>query len=292
MNKLILIVMAICLNVQICKAYKNGTLWPGKVVRLDVDASAGYFNPQWSVNNPTVSLSGSGFYRNVTADRYFGGTCIITCSYDYYVGTSKYNRTVTWEYDCADNTFTLSPTNMNIGIGKSKALSWTFDWATYKVPAMQFSGYDPSIIDVSPDGTVLGKKEGSTTVYASSDLGSNKASCVVHVSEAYVSPVTVTIPAEVSLESGGTYQFLPTVTPEDDELQITWTTENPEVASVDNKGSGRHSRKRCGRGTGSGDTRCCDILYDRWQLSDGESEFIRETDLCGPSLIGECVGVP
>ena len=236
MNKLILIVMAICLNVQICKAYKNGTLWPGKVVRLDVDASAGYFNPQWSVNNPTVSLSGSGFYRNVTADRYFGGTCIITCSYDYYVGTSKYNRTVTWEYDCADNTFTLSPTNMNIGIGKSKALSWTFDWATYKVPAMQFSGYDPSIIDVSPDGTVLGKKEGSTTVYASSDLGSNKASCVVHVSEAYVSPVTVTIPAEVSLESGGTYQFLPTVTPEDDELQITWTTENPEVASVDNKG--------------------------------------------------------
>ena len=131
MNKLILIVMAICLNVQICKAYKNGTLWPGKVVRLDVDASAGYFNPQWSVNNPTVSLSGSGFYRNVTADRYFGGTCIITCSYDYYVGTSKYNRTVTWEYDCADNTFTLSPTNMNIGIGKSKALSWTFDWASY-----------------------------------------------------------------------------------------------------------------------------------------------------------------
>ena len=77
-------------------------------------------------------------------------------------GHRKYNRKVTWEYDCADNTFTLSPTNMNIGIGKSKALSWTFDWATYKVPAMQFSGYDPSIIDVSPDGTVLGKKEGST----------------------------------------------------------------------------------------------------------------------------------
>ena len=74
-----------------------------------------------------------------------------------------------------------------------------------------------------------------------------QASCVVHVSEAYVSPVTVTIPTEVSLESGGTYQFLPTVTPEDDELQITWTTENPEVASVDNNRSRLQACQRVSR---------------------------------------------
>lgn len=236
MNKLILIVMALCLNVQICDAYKNGTLWPGKTIRLEVDAFAGYMNPQWSVSNPTVSLSGSGFYRNVTANEYFGGTCIITCTYDDHVGTSVYSRKTTWEYDCADNTFTLSPTNMNVGTGEAKPLSWTFGWATYITPSMQFSGYDTSIIDVSSSGMITAKSEGTTTVYVSSNLGSNVASCVVNVSEVYVSPVTITIPPEISLAQGETYQILPTVIPEDSGGRITWTVEDSGIADVDSNG--------------------------------------------------------
>ena len=70
MNKLILIVMAICLNVQICKAYKNGNVMAGEGRTFGRRRVGRLLNPQWSVNNPTVSLSGSGFYRNVTADRY------------------------------------------------------------------------------------------------------------------------------------------------------------------------------------------------------------------------------
>ena len=69
MKKIILLFFVLLgLDIQLCNAYGNGTLWPGKSIRLEVDASKGYFNPRWSVNNPTVSLTGSGFYRNVTAD--------------------------------------------------------------------------------------------------------------------------------------------------------------------------------------------------------------------------------
>lgn len=235
-TRIIAIVLSLLLNINICKAYTNGTLWPGKTIRLEVNTSMGYLNPTWSVTNPTVTLSGSGFYRDVKASAYFGGTCIITCSYEYYVGSTKYNNKTTWEYDCANNTFTLTPTKMNIGVGKTQAIGWSFGWATYMTPTMQFTGYDTSIINVSSSGVVTAKSEGTTTVYVSSNLGTNTASCVVNVSNAFVTPITVSIPSRISIEKGDNYQFLPNVTSDDDNYSITWKSEDETIASVDSNG--------------------------------------------------------
>jgi len=235
---IIALILALSSNIQLLLAYSNGTLWPGKTIRLEVSATQGYLHPSWSVSDPTVKLSGSGFYRDVKADAYFGGTCVITCSYDYYVGSKKYQNKTSWEYNCADNTLTLSPTKVNMRVGKTQNLSWKFAWATYMTPTMQFTGYDSSIIDVSSSGVITAKKEGTTTIYAKSNLGSNSATCIVNVSENAVSPTntTITIPSTLSFEVGESYTFLPDITTEGDNYTVTWVSDNLDVVSIDNSG--------------------------------------------------------
>lgn len=156
-------------------------LYPGLAVDVQHNALTGEHAPSWSVDNPTISLSSVGFLCHVTAKAYFGGTATVTCTYQDRIGNSEYTRTKSWSFTCTDTKISVSPTSKTIAIGESFKIAWSFDKATYITPGMQFTGYDPNIVDVTNYGMVTAKAEGSTKIYVKSDIGTNSAICSVRV---------------------------------------------------------------------------------------------------------------
>ena len=148
---------------------------------MEVNVLTGYTSPSWSTTNPTLRLSGSGFYRDVTATAYFGGTATVTCTYTYRVGTSKYQRSTSWTFTCMSNNVSVTPTSVTLDAGETKQLSWGFSHTEYMNPTVRFYSDDPDIASVSEDGIITAKSKGSTTVYVTSNIGTNSATCRVTV---------------------------------------------------------------------------------------------------------------
>lgn len=157
------------------------SVWPGETQRVEVNVLTGYTSPSWSTTNPTLRLEGSGFYRDVTATVYFGGTATVTCTYTYRVGTSKYQRSTSWTFTCMSNNVSVTPTSVTLDAGETKQLSWGFSHTTYMNPTVRFYSDDPDIASVSEDGIITAKSKGSTTVYVTSNIGTNSATCRVTV---------------------------------------------------------------------------------------------------------------
>lgn len=90
-----------------------------------------------------------------------------------------------------------------------------------------------SVLDISNKGIILGKRRGSAIITITSADGGYTAHCMVKV----IQPVT-----SVSLETkdkelkvGESYTFRATIAPYDaDNKSIIWTSENPEIVTVEN----------------------------------------------------------
>lgn len=162
------------------------SVWPGETQRVEVNASAGDTSPSWTTTNPTLRLSGSGFYRDVTPTAYFGGTATVTCTYTYRLGTSQYQRSTSWTFTCMSNNVSVTPTSVTLNAGETQRLSWGFSHATYMNPTMQFTSDDPNVASVSGDGIITAKGKGTTTIYVRSNMGTNSATCQVTVSDSGV----------------------------------------------------------------------------------------------------------
>lgn len=157
------------------------SVWPGETQRVEVNVMTGYTSPSWTTTNPTLRLSGSGFYRDVTPTAYFGGTATVTCTYTYRLGTSQYQRSTSWTFTCMSNNVSVTPTSVTLNAGETQRLSWGFSHTTYMNPIVRFYSDDPDIASVSEDGIITAKSEGSTTVYVTSNIGTNSATCRVSV---------------------------------------------------------------------------------------------------------------
>lgn len=162
---------------------KSTVLYPGLSEKISYQASTGEHAPTWSCNNPTIHLSSTGFLCNVTAQAYFSGTATVTLTFKDDIGTSSYTRTKRWTFTCIDTKISISPTTKSLKSGEKFQIKWNFDRTTYLNPSVQFTGYDGNIVNVSSDGTVEAKKEGSTKIYVKSNVGTNSVICNVKVSE-------------------------------------------------------------------------------------------------------------
>ena len=195
---------AFALLVCLLSAAATYTLWPGETQMIEVDASAGYTGPTWTTTNPTLSLSGSGFYRNVTPTAYFSGTATVTCTYTYRLGTSKHERRQSWTFACHSNNVSASPTSVSLKVGEACQLEWEFDRTAGIQPSMQFTSGDNSVAAVTNNGLVRAVGEGSATVYVRSSLGDNTATCRVTVS----GTADTDIPDNPGEESGQTVRTI------------------------------------------------------------------------------------
>ena len=153
---------------------KGTVLYPGLSEKISYQASVGEHAPTWSCNNPTIHLSSTGFLCDVTAQAYFSGTATVTLTFKDNIGTSSYTRTKRWNFTCIDTRISISPTTKTLKSGEKFQIKWNFDRTTYLTPSVQFTGYDGNFVNVSSDGTVEAKKEGSTKIYVKSNVRSEE----------------------------------------------------------------------------------------------------------------------
>ena len=93
-----------------------------------------------------------------------------------------------------------------------------------------------SRIDVSENGLVTAKKAGFSSVRVTTSNGLT-ASCLVTVSKRTVELTALTLEGNFTLNVGESKQLSYTLTPDDAETQLTWTSDNENVVSVSQDGT-------------------------------------------------------
>jgi len=83
------------------------------------------------------------------------------------------------------------------------------------------------------DGTVNAVSEGECVITATEDNGKT-ATCTVCVSRKAINPTSITIPETIGLEVGESQTIHTEIIPSEAETTLTWTSSNPDIASVDN----------------------------------------------------------
>lgn len=192
MKKLFILFLSVLISIQLYAT----VLTPGETHDVFYNASSGEHNPSWSSDNPTLQVSYSGFSCHVTATAYFSGTAILTCKYKAKIGNNEYDRSKSWSFTCIDNQISINPSMINLNIGESKQLNVTFKYPTSITPKFYYTGYDSSLISISNNGMLTAKKVGHTTLYVTSNLGSN------------VIPVDINVNNESGSDVGETLNFI------------------------------------------------------------------------------------
>ena len=126
---------------------------------------------------------------------------------------------------------TLDKTELTLSRGEKASLTATVYPEDATDKTVQWSSNNPEVAYSDQLGTITTLKGGTTTIIAKS--GNCSASCVVTV----IVPVAdITLnPDYLSLEEGQTYTLTAWIMPQDATDQtITWTSQDPSVASVDN----------------------------------------------------------
>lgn len=84
-------------------------IWVGQSVTCDASSAVMGLTSDvsWSTSGGYLSLSGSEFYRTVTATQYWGGNASVTCSWKYrlYSGDKWKTQKKTWTFTCSKKHF-------------------------------------------------------------------------------------------------------------------------------------------------------------------------------------------
>lgn len=156
------------------------------------------------------------------------GTATITAQ-----ATSGIKATCTINVKVPATALKLKINTYTLNVGKTFALSGTMTPGN-TTDTITWSTSKASIATVSADGIVKAVGKGTATITAKTTSG-KKATC----------KVTVTVPAtgvslnasSVTLNAGKSYNLKGTVAPKNSNDGITWSSSNPAVATVSNKGA-------------------------------------------------------
>ena len=180
---------------------------------------------------------------NVTAKSV--GTTIIT------VTTNDGGKKATCEVTVIERTpdvvpvasVTISRTSLGLNPGQSEQLTATVLPENATDKSVRWASTNPSIADVDQTGRVTANSVGTTTVTVTTTDGGKVAGCEVTVSAVYVPVESVTIMYGDSPcyalggEKGTIHQFTAQVLPINaSNKTVTWTSSNPNVATVDQTG--------------------------------------------------------
>lgn len=135
----------------------------------------------------------------------------------------------------------LSTSSVTLQIGENCTLTVTTEPEDIDGAVLTWTSSDPDIASVAEtsenSATVTALAAGTASVTVS--CGDINATCNITVTEETDGPVaekvTVT-PETASVEVGETVQLEASVEPADTGFEITWTSDNPDVASVDENG--------------------------------------------------------
>lgn len=194
----------------------------------------------WDTNGGYLSLSGSGFYRNVTVTQYFSGSATVKCSWKYrlYSGDIWRSQSKSWTIRCNENPVSISPTSLTLVPGETAYVSYSHKYSNSYTSAANayFSCSNKRIATVSSTGLVTAINPGTTyiNVYSKISDAANAPYCIVTVKEA--TPTGVSLPSSFSLVVGDSKVLTPTVTPTGASTSFSWSSDNDNIATVNSSG--------------------------------------------------------
>jgi len=131
--------------------------------------------------------------------------------------------------------FSLDKASVAIPVGTSEKITPSFEPFNATDKAVVWSSSDETIATVT-GGTVNGLKPGTATITAVAGGGDFERICEVTVTGGEVENITLN-EEELTLLEGGKVRLTATVTPEDSNQNVVWTSSDTSVATVDANGN-------------------------------------------------------
>lgn len=130
----------------------------------------------------------------------------------------------------------INKTSMSLNKGGSETLTVTRSPSSVSYPTISWTSSNTGVATVDSNGKVTAVGNGSATITAKTTDGTNLSkTCTVTVTTP-VTGVTVS-PTTLTLNVGGTYTLSKTISPSDaSNKNVTWSTSNTGVATVDSNG--------------------------------------------------------
>lgn len=224
------------------KLYAQKTMWVGETYKCDATSAVMGLTSDvsWTTSGGYLSLSGSGFYRNVTVTQYFSGSATVKCSWKYrlYSGDTWKSQSRSWTIRCNENPVSISPTNLTLAPGETAYVSYSHKYSNSYTSAANayFTSRNTSIATVSSSGLVTAINPGTTyiNVYSKISNAANAPYCIVTVKKS--TPTGVSLPPSLSLIIGESKKLTPIVTPSGASTSFSWSSENNDIATVNSSG--------------------------------------------------------
>lgn len=184
-----------------------------------------------SSNNSVASVDSSG---KVTAIS--NGSAVIT------VTSVDGNKTASCTCIVSDTDISVESVSLNkesttIEIKKSEQLYASVSPVLAKNKAVTWTSSDTSIAVVDNNGTITGKKAGTSVISVISDDGKKTDSCICTISEGTVPIEAVAIPAALTIKKGSQQPLTLTFTPSGaTNRNVIWTSSDESIATVDDSG--------------------------------------------------------
>lgn len=189
----------------------------------------------WSSNNPSVAtVDSSG-----TVSAHSAGTAIITATSEDSGKAASCTVIVSQPVQGVS----LNYTNITVKLNESIQLLATINPTNATNKQVIWKSGNEQIASVSPNGLVTGKSVGTTVVTVTTEDGNYTARCKVTVKDVSSEPVVIPVQSitlnkpSISLILGKAEQLVATILPSNaTNKQLIWSSENPNIASVDSSG--------------------------------------------------------
>ena len=124
------------------------------------------------------------------------------------------------------------PSPVTVSVGQTIKLTPTI-MPSDAAATLKWTSDDETIATVDANGVVTGIKKGMTFINVETDNGKT-AYCKLTVTSP--EPLTISLPKNVTVSVGGNLTLTPTITPEDAETTLTWTSDDESIVRVDANG--------------------------------------------------------
>ena len=191
----------------------------------------------WKSDNTDVAEVDSN--GKVTAKAKGQATITVTTTSGGKTDTCVVNVTETTPAPVKVNSVSLSPTSKTLKVGEEVTLTISFNPSNPDNKKVEWSSSDPTVASVV-GGVVSANKAGTATITVTTEDGGKTAHCAVTVEQTITTTAVTGVavnPTAATLKVGATKQLTKTITPANASNQnVTWTSGNTQVATVDNNG--------------------------------------------------------
>jgi len=177
-----------------------------------------------------------------TAVTPFGMPCKVQCTTYYHQSgstSSGINKEIVyWDVfveSVKPSSISVYPSSIDLKEGEGRQLSYEL-YPSDAVANVEWTSGDYSVASVSSSGYVSGKSPGTTYIYATTGEGLT-AKC--HVSVLSNAPQSIYLRSEIEIIEGETVVLSPSFYPAGTSSSVSWRSDNPDIAGVDNYGTVR-----------------------------------------------------